>query len=89
MVSVAFKAAIIRNLAARLMLQELTIQETVSLTNHFDCMQTFDATIAYALLTFAGIWLSLGGDRFFVLRLPFVSAFVGLTALHREALRHA
>lgn len=89
MVSIAFKAAIIRNLTKGLISQELTPQETMSLINHFDCMQTLDATIAYGLLTFAGIWLSLGGDRFFVLRLPFVSAFVGLTALHREAIRHA
>jgi hypothetical protein len=88
MVPVALKAAIISGLAARLISPPLSQQEAGSLVRHFECMQTFDRTAVFTIMAGVGVWMALGGSRAVAMRLPFVSTFIGLTALHREALRN-
>jgi hypothetical protein len=51
-------------------------------------MQTFDRTAVFTIMAGVGVWMALGGSRAVAMRLPFVSTFIGLTALHREALRN-
>jgi len=82
--SIAFKATIIRCLSARLISAPLSSQETRNLVQHFECMQAFDRSSVYAIMFSALIWISLRGSRAVVFRLPFISAFIGLVALHRK-----
>jgi hypothetical protein len=87
MANARIKYRIISALASRLIAVELSSAELKSIAGHFACMQVVDRTAVYFMLFVALLACSLGCGRTRIFRIPFISAFVGLISLHREASR--